>query len=214
MPSIKVLKYLIHKQIQTLFWYIVTGVYRCTLCLVPFLSDEKYTIKMTSKSEFKNMFVRYTPNRTFTNRVETPFSCRKRSTLTFDDSTLRSVEQFKTSPFTQNVAQREIPLLTIIITHPAVAKHVNRALRHVIRSSVCKHASKACDSADVILRSKAQLIRKRGCVSWAGPRCGAVENSMCSATRRFITEKWSWSRYHPSLDRIRDRITQRRVCSG
>lgn len=52
--------------------------------------------------------------------------------------------------------------------NPAVAKHVNTALRHVIRSSVCKHASKACDSTDDILRSRRTANQKTGVCELGG----------------------------------------------
>lgn len=62
--------------------------------------------------------------------------------------------------------------------HPAVAKHVNTALRHVIRSSVCKHASKACDSADDILRSRRTANQNTGVCALGGAsllRCGKFD---------------------------------------
>lgn len=112
--------------------------------------------------------------KTFTSRMETPFSCRGHSVVTFDERTLKFVVRFERHVSHQNVAQREMHLLTNP-NNPAVAKHVNTALRHVIRSSVCKHASKACDSADDKLRSRQTANQKTGVCELGGAslkRCG------------------------------------------
>lgn len=143
----------------------------------------------------------FAASKTFTRRVETPFSCRGHSVVTFDDRTLKFVVRFERHVSQQYVAQREMPLLTIQITQQSrymsirlcdmwfARVFVNMRQKHVILlTTYC-----------VLDR---QPIRKRGCVSWAGPRWCTVEHSIRSATRRFAIEKCSSSNYHPSFDII------------
>lgn len=109
----------------------------------------------------------FAASKTFTRRVETPFSCRGHSVVTFADRILKFVVRFERHVSHQNVAQRVLPLLTIQITQQS-RYIVNTALRLVIRSSVCKHASKACDSADDILRSRRTANQKTGVCELGG----------------------------------------------
>lgn len=123
------------------------------------------------------MFTTFTPSETFTNRVETPFSCRKYSVVTIDDRTLRFVVRFLTAHLTPKCIAKAYASAKNP-NCPAVAKHVNTALRHVIRSSVCKHASKACDSADDTLRSRQTANQNTGVCERGGAsqwRCGKFD---------------------------------------
>lgn len=106
-----------------------------------------------------------------------------------------------------------MPLLTILITQQSrnmsirlcdmwfARVFVNMRQKHVILLTT-----------NCVLEGRP--IRKRGCVSWAGPRCIAVEHSMCSATRRFWLKNAVQAKIIHRLTSLRDRITRRHVCSG
>lgn len=90
---------------------------------------------------------------------------------------IKFVERFLTARVRLNVAHRGNASANNP-NYPAVSKHVNTALRHVIRSSVCKHASKACDSADGILRSRRTANQNTGVCALGGAslwRCGKFD---------------------------------------
>lgn len=147
-----------------MFWHSLTGPF--LFCAFP-VRWEKIYIKMTFTSEMKNIFIMFAASMTFTYRVETPFFLQGAlcGHVRWQDTQIgRTILTARLTPKrnAKGNASSNNP------NNPAVAKHVNTALRHVIRSSVCKHASKACDSADDILRSRRTANQKTGVCELGG----------------------------------------------